>query len=201
MRTLDLAGRGGAAGLGENVFDPILATDLVEEDFRVVATKTASQYLAVFGQYLFRHAPSGQCRNEVLTDQSGGGFRHHAATDEKTTVIVDARKDLRFGAVGREDRSHDVHLPELHRSSALPALIGLEHLLPFALHDETASKQRTVDRHMARRIEGRLLQLELNALGSPEVMTLSHVEDPHFDLTVDLVRHGVRSMGLVGERL
>jgi hypothetical protein len=43
----DLAGRGGAAGFGEEVGDPVLATDLVEEDLGVVATEATGEDFAI----------------------------------------------------------------------------------------------------------------------------------------------------------
>jgi hypothetical protein len=44
---LDLAGRRRTGRFGEDVIDPVLSTDLVEEDLGVVATKAASEDLAV----------------------------------------------------------------------------------------------------------------------------------------------------------
>jgi hypothetical protein len=38
-------------------------------------------------------------------------------------VVVDAGDDLDLGAVGEVEPPDDVHLPQLHRTRALPALV------------------------------------------------------------------------------
>jgi hypothetical protein len=45
--TFDLAGRRRTSWFGEDVSDAVLSTDLVEEDFGVVATKSTREDLAI----------------------------------------------------------------------------------------------------------------------------------------------------------
>lgn len=67
---LNFAGRRWAAWLSEDVFDPILATDLVKEHLGVVVSEPASEDLAVVREDLLGHAPTGEGRHEVLTDRT-----------------------------------------------------------------------------------------------------------------------------------
>ncbi len=116
-------------------------------------------------------------------------------------MVVDAGEDLRFGAVAREDGPDDVHLPELHRPTPLPALIGAQHLLALALDDEAAAQERPIDRHVRGRVEAGLPQLVLDAHRSPQVVAASHVEDRHLDRALHLVGDVPWPVGLVGESL
>ena len=55
----------------------------------------------------------------------------------EATVIVNASQDLRLGAVGREDRVDDVHLPELHEvvHHHLHGVIALFHFADVLWHE------------------------------------------------------------------
>ena len=139
---LDLAGRGGAGGLGEDVGDPVLAADLVEEHLGVVAPEAPGEDLAVVGQDLLGHPPAREGGHEVLTDRARRGPGHDPVADEEAAVVVDAGEDLGLGAVGGEYRAHHVHLPELHGPAPLPALVGAQHLAALALDDQPGAPAR-----------------------------------------------------------
>src|SRR5439155_25273174 len=69
VKTLDLAGRGRRARLGEQVVDPVLTTDAVEEHLHRGLGESAGKDLAVVGQDLSWNAVDPHRGTESLANR------------------------------------------------------------------------------------------------------------------------------------
>ena len=126
MKALDLAGRGWRSRLGQQVLDAVEAADPIEEHLH----RGMGMYLPVNTLPLSVNTCSGTpyaCSAAVKPSQTSCGplAGHEPRRDAEPRVVIDAGQRLGGGAVGQQETTHDVHLPELHGLAALPALPGL----------------------------------------------------------------------------
>ena len=76
----------------------------------------------------------------------GDRAAHRASGNAEAAVVVAAGHDLELAAVGEQHAAHDVHLPELHGTLALPAAELLATLAAAAELDEAVTHEAAVDR-------------------------------------------------------
>jgi hypothetical protein len=83
-------------------------------------------------------------------------------------VVVHAGEDLQLGGVLQQDATHHVHLPQLHRTIALPPTELIAPLAPSAKLDQAMALQAPVDgRSGGRRLDSLLAELVLDASRAP----------------------------------
>jgi hypothetical protein len=200
VEPLDLAGGRGAAGGREQVIDPVLAADPVEQHLGLARPEPAREDLAVVGQDLLGDPVGPHRLGEVPADGPAGGADHHPGAHDEPRVVVDAGQDLARGPVGEQDPAHDVELPQLHGLAALPAA---EPAVPAASGlgiDQPGSLQRPVDPRTRRdRFQARPGRLVHEPSWSPIGVAPSRLEHPHLDHRGHLMRAPRRSVGPVGQ--
>jgi hypothetical protein len=129
MEPLDLARRGRRPRRGEDVADAVLSADPIEQHFTRAGTEPAGEHLAVVGQDLRGNTVTTHRQCESFARRSGCRSRHDQRRHAEPRVVIDPGHDLGFAAVDEPDPAHDVHLPQLHRTSPFPTLVVS--LLPF----------------------------------------------------------------------
>lgn len=127
MEPLDLARRGRRRRLGQPVRDPVLPADPVEQHLTTTA-EPGGELLAVVGQHLFRYPEHLQGPGKGRADRPSGRPLDHRRDHAVPGMVIHSGHDLRLGQLAgdRVDQHHpadDVHLPQLHRTLALPALV------------------------------------------------------------------------------
>ncbi len=84
MQTLDLSGGRRRIGGGEDVSDPVVEADAVEQHVGGLASQPAGEDLAVVGQDLLRYAVAIESLEERIAHRSRGRSRddlcHHTET-------------------------------------------------------------------------------------------------------------------------
>ena len=127
------------------MIDPVLAADPVEQHLDVFGCEAAGEDLPVVGEDLLGHAVGPKGVGEVAADRAARGFGHRPGADDEAGVIIDAGEDLGARPVGQTYPPHDVHLPQLHRASALPAAEPAVTTAPGTRVDERRSFERAID--------------------------------------------------------
>jgi hypothetical protein len=122
MEPLDLAGGGGMSGSGQQMLDAVLAADPVEQHLGVLEPEPAGEHLAVIGEDLLGNPMATHRLGEMGAHRPAGRSDHHPCAHDEPGVVIDAREHLALAPIGQQHTTHDVHLPQLHRSGALPAL-------------------------------------------------------------------------------
>ena len=202
VEPFDLAGGGGAADPGEQVGDPLLAADAVEQHLTGVGAEAAGEDLAIVSQQLLWAAMAVQGSPEHPADGPGVGPLHQPGGYAEPGVVVDAGHGLEFVAIGQPDPTHDVHLPQLHGPAAFPAaVVGLWSPSWLGL-DEAVTDQRPVDAGQAGwRVEAATDKFVGQAALAPAWMVAAQFAQASLDRGRHLVRAAVGAMGAVGERV
>jgi len=147
---LDLAGGRGRARLGQPGGDAVLPADPLEQHFGGSGLgEPAGELLPVVGQHLRRDPVIGHRRGERVADRAPVGHRHHRGDHHIAGVIIDAGDHLALAAVGQIDPADQVHLPQVHRRLALPALVLTTVALLLGL-DQAVADQRPMHRRARR---------------------------------------------------
>src|SRR3984957_21102067 len=94
MKSLDLAGGGRRERSREEMVDPVVATDPVEEHLARSEPEAIGENLAVVGQDLFRGAISFQGRGEVPAHLTADGSGHDVRAHHEATAVVNAGQGL-----------------------------------------------------------------------------------------------------------
>jgi hypothetical protein len=115
-------------------------------------------------------------------------------------VVVDPGDDLALGTVGEQDAAHHVHLPQLHGTGVLPALVVVQPAPPGLGVDQPVADQAAVDRGPGGRLGEFSAQLGQDGSGAPARMGSAHGHDPGLDLGGDLVGTPIRPGAAVRER-
>src|SRR5215472_15729456 len=121
--------------------DPVLLADAIEEHSAVTWTEAPGEDLAVVREDGFGHTVGHHRALQGVTDRLGRGPGDHLGAHAKARMVVDARHDRSTRAVGQIDTTGDVHLPELHRTRALPALVIAGAPSPLGRIDEMVAHQ------------------------------------------------------------
>lgn len=122
MEAFDLAGGGRGIGRGQDVVDPVLAADAVEEHLHRRLEQATGEDLAVVGQDLVRHAVPAQSGAEAFTDLARPFAVHEAGRDAVPGVVIQAGEGLGRGSIRELEAADHIELPQLHRRGSLPAL-------------------------------------------------------------------------------
>ncbi|TWG07568.1 hypothetical protein FHU35_11185 [Saccharopolyspora dendranthemae] len=194
--TLDLARRGGRADLGQQMRDPVVPGDPVEQHLRRARTPVfPGELFAVVGQDLLWHPVGLQRRHQRPAHRPRRRPRHHGCDDAEPRVIIDTGDQLAPGAVDQHHRAHDVHLPQLHRLAALPAPKVLPPPLPRRPLRQVMALEHPIDRRQRRhRLHPGPLKLEDQPARTPPRMLPPQLTHPRLDLGIQLPRMPTRPM-------
>jgi hypothetical protein len=96
------------------VGDGVLAADPVEHHLTATFVEAGGELLTVVGKQFIGHPVLAQGSDQGQADSPGGGLRHGGGNDAEPRVVVHPGDDLRFAAIGEQDPTDDVHLPQLH---------------------------------------------------------------------------------------
>jgi hypothetical protein len=123
------------------------------------------------------------------------------ASPRPQAVVVDSGDHLQLGGVLKQNPSHHVHLPQLHRTLPLPAAELVAALAPAPELDQLVPTQAPVDgRTRGRRVHAPARELVFDPAGTPARVLPAQLADQCFDLGIDLVRARGRAVGVVGQR-
>ena len=125
VQSFDLAGRGRMVGRGEAVLDAVVEADPVKEHGGGLGVVLASEDATIVRQDLLGWAVTLEGEEERVTDRAGGRALDQVGTHAVTAVVIDAGHAADRRAVREIDPSDHVHLPHLHRTGALEALVVL----------------------------------------------------------------------------
>src|SRR6185437_1167344 len=120
--------------------DAVVSADSVEEHRPLAFAEAASEDLAVVAQNRFWQPVSRKREAQRLTDRLRRRPGHQAGRDAEAAVVIDARECGELGAIREEEPPDDVHLPQLHRVAAFPALVVLTPTTPRRGLDQAVSK-------------------------------------------------------------
>ncbi len=200
MEALDLAGRRGAPGCGEQVIDAVLTADPVEQDLDVLVPEAAGEHLAVVGQHLLRDTVDAERLGEVPTHGPARRSEHHACADNESGVVVDPGEHLALPPVGEEHPTDDIHLPQLHRAAAFPALESAVAPAPGRRVDQPRSFERPIDpRSRRRRLNAGSRGLVHQPARTPLRVAPTRLQDPHLHGRIHLMGTPRRAVGSVCE--
>ena len=124
MEPLDLAGGGRVTGLGEQVLDPVLSADRVEQDLDRWMVEPAGEDFAVVGQDLLGLPVGGRRGAQPVADgrvRSRGITLAETQNREWSSTPVSA---LALVPSASAKSAHNVHLPQLHRVPTFPPFPG-----------------------------------------------------------------------------
>src|SRR6266511_4544784 len=108
VKALHLPGGGGRADPGEDVGDPVLPADPVEQGLPLVRAVPGGEHLAVIGEDLLGEPVAAKGLGERVAHPAGGGPGREPGGHAEPGVIVDRRKYLQLGPIGQEHPAHDV---------------------------------------------------------------------------------------------
>jgi hypothetical protein len=111
VEPLDLAGGRRRIRRSEDVADPVVMTDPVEEHHRGLGRTLAGEDLAVVGEDLLGDPVAAQGLDQRITDGLGRRSHHELGADAEPRVIVDPGDHAELGAIREEHLAHHVHLP------------------------------------------------------------------------------------------
>jgi hypothetical protein len=112
VEPLDLARRGGRAGLGVAGDDAVLPADAFEQHLPGAGFgESAGELFAVISQDFLRDTEGAQRLGEGRADRPAGGPAHHGGDDAEPGMVVHAGDHLGLAAVGQLDAANDVQLP------------------------------------------------------------------------------------------
>gem|GEM_PF-5621124 len=189
MPTLDFAGRGRRPRRGEDVLDPVLATDPVEQHLPSARAEPAGEHLAVIGQHLLRDTEGAHRLCQRLAHRTRCRPLDHMRGDHEPGMVIDTGHDARFPPVDQPHPTNDIHLPQLHRPRPLPPLvIGL--LAPPRLRlDQPVAHQTSIHRRPTRQRHHPLrLQPKQDRPRTPPRIRPAQLHDPRFDFGRHLMR-------------
>ena len=181
----------GDRGCGEQVLDPVLPADPVEEHLDRRVVEPAGEHLAVVGQDLLGDpvacASPPPARHRPRWVRSRGISRAETQNREWSSTPVSA---LAVRPVGQHEPAHDVHLPQLHRRAALPPLPrsgappaapGVDQARPGPAPDRPPDSRR-------QRRHARPGQLDHDPPRTPRRMQPTHLQHPDLDHGRHLMR-------------
>jgi hypothetical protein len=149
----------------------------------------AGEHLAVVGQDLLRHPVPAHRRGQPVTDGLGPLPRHQPCADTEPGVIIQPGQCLGRGPVGQADPAHEVHLPQLHRRAALPALPRLPPPAVATGLDQTGPGQRPIHTgHTRHRRHPAAVQLDHDPPRPPRRMQPPQLEHRRLDQRRHLMR-------------
>lgn len=106
-------------------------------------------------------------------------------------MVIDPGDHRQLDAAGQIDATHDVHLPQLHRARALPALVVVAPTAPRLGFDELVPHEAAVDRRTRRNHLELAAQFAEDRAWAPTGMSSSHRDDQSFELGRHLVRTAI----------
>ena len=84
VEPLDLAGGGGAPGSGQQMVDPVLPADPIEQDLDVFDPEPTGEHLSVIGQDLLGYPVAAHGLGEVGAHRAAGGPEHDSLSTPRT---------------------------------------------------------------------------------------------------------------------
>jgi hypothetical protein len=127
------------------VIDPVLPADPVEQHLDVTRGEPAGEHLAVVGEDLLGDTVAPERVGEVPAHRPARGSDHHAGAHDEAGVVIQAGEDLAAPTVCERQPTDDVHLPQLHRACAFPALEPTVAATPGTGIDQIGTLQRPID--------------------------------------------------------
>ena len=180
--------------------DPVLPADPIEQHLAHAFAEPAGEHLAVVGQDRLWHAIGAKGQGQRVARRAGGRSSDDERGDAKARVVIDARHDLRLGAVGQANAADDVHLPQLHRPAAFPALVVAAFAFARLGRDQPMANEAAIDRCASRQRHDPLpTETVLDRPRSPTRMLPAHLHDARLDLRAHLMRAGVRLRAPIDE--
>jgi hypothetical protein len=165
-------------------------------------TEPAGEHLAVVGQDLLRHPVPAQRRGQPVTHRPGAFGRHQRRAHAVPGVVIQAGQRLRRRPVGQPDPADDVHLPQLHRRTALPALPRLSPPPAGTGLDQRGPGQRPVDPGLTgQRRHAPAGQLHHDPPRAPRPMHPAQLEHRRLDQRRHLMRARSRPARPIRQRL
>ena len=163
-------------------------------------TEAAREDLAVVGENRLGDAVTLHRPEERVADRSGGRALDDLGTDAVPRVIIDAGHDRQSRAIAQPYPVGDVHLPQLHRPGALPALVVAGASAPSLRLNQLVTDERAVDAG-ARRQRGYLGSGETteDRARPPSGVLTAHLHHARFDHRRHLMRAVVRARTPVGQ--
>ena len=185
---LDLAGGGRRVRPGQQLLDPVLAADPLEQHLRGPGlAEPAGEHLAVIGQHLIGDAVKPHRGYERPAHRPAGSPAHHRGDHAEPRAVIQSGDQFQLGAIGQEHRPGDVHLPQLHRLLTLPALVVLAAAFALTGWHQAMAHQHPVDRGPGRqRAHPCLAQLEPQPPRAPPRMRPAQPADQRLDLSIQL---------------
>ncbi len=186
---LDLAGRSRRTRRRQNVLDPVLATDPVEQHLTSAWPEPASEHFAVIRQDLLRHPKDAHRLGQRLTRRTCRRPLNHMRRNHEPGMIIDPRHDRRLPPVHQPHPTNDVHLPQLHRPRSFPPpIISLLTTSSLWL-DQPVTNQTPIHRRTARQRHHPLsLQPEQQRARTPPRMQPAQLHDPRLHHRRHLMR-------------
>ncbi len=200
VQPLHLPRGGRRPGRGQQVPDPVLDTDPVEQHLRArtVRPETTREDLPVVGQDLLRDPVPGQRLRQRLAHRPRRGPGHHPRAHHEPGVVIDPGHHLHLDPIGQVHPTHHVHLPQLHRPAPLPPPIVTTPPTPPGPVDPTPSYQRPVHRRTARHRDHSLpAQLVPDPVRTPTRMRIPQRQHPRLHHRRHLMRTRMRPRGPV----
>jgi hypothetical protein len=199
VEPLDLAGRGRRANRGEQVTDPVLAADPVEQDLMSRAGGTPTEHATVVGEHALGNPVGAKGLGEGLADRAGGGPWHRVSEDAEPGVVVEPGQDL-HGRAAFQARLHDVELPQLHRAGPLPPEV-VRPLAPSGPGlDEPGADQDSVDaRSRGNRVGAFARELVREAPRSPARVLPAELDHLQLGASRGSVRTAPRTLGAIDQ--
>ena len=119
---LHLPGGGRRSGCGQQMPDPVLGADPVEQHLRAGASRPepAGEDFPIVSQNLIRDSVPPQRRQQCLAHRLRGGPWHQLRRHREPGVVIDPRHRFQLHPVGEVEAADHIHLPQLHRSGPLP---------------------------------------------------------------------------------
>src|ERR1700722_14468454 len=189
VQSFNLAGGGRMVGRGETVLDAVVETDPVKEHGGGLGLVFAGEDTTVVRQDLLRWAVTLEGEQQSVTDRAGRGPLDQLSTHAVAAVVIDAGHAADRRAVTEIDPSDHVHLPHLHRTSALEAPVVLGATTTRCRHDELMTHECTVDRRATRGALTELVhQLRAQRARSPARVLTAHHHEARLDPRIHLRR-------------
>lgn len=152
----------------------------------------------VVGQDLPRHPVGAQRPGQGVTHRMRGRALDDLGEHAEPGVVVDAGDDEDADAAGQL-KAHEVQLPQIHGSVALPAPVVLS--LPAGdAADQAVADERPVDAGPpGHRVDAFPAELVGDARRAPLGVVMAQGHDPRFDGRAHLVGAGGGAMAAVGQ--
>ncbi len=195
VEPLDLPRRGRRPRLGQQMLDPVLAQDPVEQHLHRRLVEPAREHLPVIREDLPRQPITLQRQPQTLGDTPCVLPQHQERGHAEPRVIIDPGQCLRPAPVREHEPTDDVHLPQLHRPPTLPPLPLPIPRTPRRRIDQPETQQRPIrPRHRRHRLHADPPELIHQPPRPPRRMPAPQIHQRNLDHRRHLQRRRPRPM-------